>query len=195
LKALAALTQPMGAGADQIRQWKLQRERLTNDFSVVLNNFQSAQRTAAMKEKASVSRARAESGITGQADLLGGDTTPTATGAQAKLQLEQNVDLRTLQEREKAIRQLESDIVDVNQIFKDLALMVHEQGELVDSIEANVDSAVLNADRGGSNIRQASEYQRKLRRKRIFCMILLVVVILLVALIIYFSTRSGNTSS
>lgn len=57
--------------------------------------------------------------------------------------------------------------------------MVHEQGEVVgkssfyflllhmkslviffsDSIEANVDSAVLNVDRGGSNIRQAGEYQ------------------------------------
>lgn len=43
------------------RQWKLQRERLTNDFSVVLNNFQSVQRSAAAKEKASVAKARADS--------------------------------------------------------------------------------------------------------------------------------------
>ena len=46
-----------------------------------------------------------------------------------------------LQERERSIRQLESDIVDVNTIFKDLATMVHEQGEMVDSIEQNVESA------------------------------------------------------
>lgn len=37
------------------------------------------------------------------------------------------------------IRQLESDIVDVNKIFKDLACMVHDQGSLVDSIEENVE--------------------------------------------------------
>ena len=100
------------------------------------------------------------------------ETAPTTQIAPAqKLQIEQNVDLRAIQEREEAIHQLEvfrylglpffvqvviiwflqffftvetvpflqgyslfnfqSDIMDVNQIFKDLALMVHEQGELV----------------------------------------------------------------
>ncbi len=79
-----------------------------------------------------------------------------------RLQIEQNVDLDSIHEREKAIKQLEvesrsrtlsplwscqrrilhsflstlsrlvqSDIVDVNVIFKDLALMVHEQGDVV----------------------------------------------------------------
>ncbi len=54
--------------------------------------------------------------------------------------LEEEYNIEQLQERERSIRQLESDIVDVNTIFKDLATMVHEQGEVVDSIEANVES-------------------------------------------------------
>lgn len=41
------------------------RERLTNDFSEVLKNFQVIQRTAAQKEKESVIRARANSGLGG----------------------------------------------------------------------------------------------------------------------------------
>ena len=40
---------------------------------------------------------------------------------------EEDYNIEQLEEREKAIRQLESDIVDVNTIFKDLATMVHEQ--------------------------------------------------------------------
>jgi t-SNARE complex subunit (syntaxin) len=32
-------------------------------------------------------------------------------------------------------KKFQADIVDVNTIFKDLATMVHEQGEMVDSIE------------------------------------------------------------
>lgn len=45
------------------RQQKLQRERLMNDFSSALNNFQAVQRQAAEKEKESVARARAGSRI------------------------------------------------------------------------------------------------------------------------------------
>jgi hypothetical protein len=41
------------------------RERLTNDFSEALKNFQVIQRTAAQKEKESVIRARANSGLSG----------------------------------------------------------------------------------------------------------------------------------
>ena len=46
-------------------------------------------------------------------------------------QMEQDVDLSMLHDRENAIRQLESDITDVNQIFKDLGMLVHEQGEVI----------------------------------------------------------------
>ena len=40
----------------------MQNERLRTEFSDALNNFQTVQRTAAEKERASVSRARAHSG-------------------------------------------------------------------------------------------------------------------------------------
>lgn len=43
------------------RQQKIQRDRLMNDFSAALNNFQAVQRRAAQKEKESVARARAGS--------------------------------------------------------------------------------------------------------------------------------------
>jgi len=42
-------------------KWRMQKDRLTDEFSNALKNFQTAQRTAAEKEKASVARARAHS--------------------------------------------------------------------------------------------------------------------------------------
>lgn len=45
------------------KQRKMQKERLTNEFSEALKNFQVIQRTAAQKEKESVNRARANSGL------------------------------------------------------------------------------------------------------------------------------------
>jgi syntaxin 12/13 len=43
------------------RQQKLQKERLMNDFSSALNNFQVVQRKVSEKEKESIARARAGS--------------------------------------------------------------------------------------------------------------------------------------
>ncbi|XP_003372281.1 syntaxin-12 [Trichinella spiralis] len=149
LKNLSSLPSP--SNASEQRQWKLQRERLTNDFSVVLNNFQAVQRSAAQKEKVSVLRARVDSGI--------GGVSFSSVIPQEKLQIEQNLDIQTIQEREQVIRQLESDIMDVNQIFKDLALMVHQQGEVIDSIEANVDNAQVHIDQGSTQIQRAAQYQ------------------------------------
>jgi t-SNARE complex subunit (syntaxin) len=34
-------------------------------------------------------------------------------------------------ERQKRFTQLESDIADLNAMFKDLAVMVHDQGEII----------------------------------------------------------------
>ena len=55
---------------------------------------------------------------------------------------EEDYNIEQLEEREKAIRQLESDIVDVNTIFKDLATMVHEQVQFYPMISA-IDTYIL----------------------------------------------------
>ncbi|KAK3094772.1 hypothetical protein FSP39_006030 [Pinctada imbricata] len=68
-------------------------------------------------------------------------------------------DLALIQDREERIRQLESDILDVNEIFRDLATMVNEQGETIDSIEANVEKASSHVEAGTQQLSKASEYQ------------------------------------
>lgn len=53
----------------------------------------------------------------------------------------------------------QSDIVDVNTIFKELATMVHEQGEMIDSIEANVETAQMRVEEGTNQLSTAASYQ------------------------------------
>ena len=50
--------------------------------------------------------------------------------SKTQMMMEEEQNLEQLQERERAVRQLEADIGDVNQIFKDLAAMVHDQVQL-----------------------------------------------------------------
>ncbi|XP_064105058.1 t-SNARE domain-containing protein 1-like [Macrobrachium nipponense] len=48
-------------------------------------------------------------------------------------------------EREQRVHQLESDIIDINEIMRDLSAMVHTQGEMVDSIEQNVENCTWSS--------------------------------------------------
>jgi len=53
----------------------------------------------------------------------------------------------------------QSDISDVNQIFKELGAMVHDQGEVIDSIEASVEKTEVFVGEGANQLRQASNFQ------------------------------------
>ncbi|XP_041358820.1 syntaxin-7-like isoform X2 [Gigantopelta aegis] len=190
LKELAHLQPP--SNPSEQRQWKMQKERLTEEFSDALKNFQTTQRTAAEKEKASMARARAHSTVERspfmdeippppEQDLMG---TPGFSQTKAVLQMEQDIDLDGLREREEAIKKLESDIMDVNQIFKDLGMLVHEQGEVLDCIEANIESTQIHVEEGTSQLSKARDYQSKARWKKCCCIIVLIVILIIVAIII-----------
>ncbi|XP_016108768.1 syntaxin-12-like [Sinocyclocheilus grahami] len=194
LKDLGSLSLPVSLSEQ--RQQKIQKDRLMNDFSAALNNFQAVQRRAAEKEKESVARARAGSRLSaedgGHEEQLvsfenNDDWGKTITQTEDVAITEE--DLELIKERETAIQQLESDILDVNQIFKDLAVMIHDQGEMIDSIEANVESAEVHVERGAEQLQRASHYQQKSRKKMCILAVVLVLVVGIIAIIIWASTK------
>jgi t-SNARE complex subunit (syntaxin) len=77
----------------------------------------------------------------------------------------------------------------VNQIFKDLAQIVHDQGEMVDSIEANVEHASIFVEQGHSNVQQALHYQTQARKKKILLLIFLCALIFIIGLTLYLWSR------
>ena len=101
------LQPPGDAGA------KIQRERLQDEFTKALDNFQNIQREAADKERQKLEAARQDQEVTlpGPGEGFGG---PSRT----QLMIEEEDRLKELEDRERAMRQLESDITDVNTIFK-----------------------------------------------------------------------------
>ncbi|XP_078460604.1 syntaxin-12-like [Lampetra fluviatilis] len=195
LKELGSLP-PMSSQAEQ-RQRKMQRERLMNEFSAALNNFQATQRRAADKERENVARARAQSRVTEnffdegprEGTLVNLDGEEDERQLQSEEPAITEEDLEDIKERETAIRQLEADIMDVNQIFKDLGTMIHEQGDMVDSIEANVESAEVHVDHAEQQLRRAAEYQRASRKKMCILLVILVVIATIIAIIIWQSTK------
>ncbi|XP_026084606.1 syntaxin-12 isoform X2 [Carassius auratus] len=191
LKDLGSLPQPQSPSEQ--RQQKIQKDRLMNDFSAALNNFQVVQRRAAERERESVARARAGSRL--QVDELSQDEQLVTFEKNEgwKMQTEEEPfteeDLELIKERETNIRQLESDIMDVNQIFKDLAVMIHDQGDMIDSIEANVESAEVHVERGAEQLQQAAYHQRKSRKRMCILALVLSLVAATFAIIIWQAIR------
>jgi Tfp pilus assembly protein PilE len=185
------------------REHRLQQERLVNSFTAALNSFQMAQRRQKDKESGSTLRtARGRGAVAGGFDAFAGDGStsdkliPLDSSGTSKQQQQQilaedeDEEIELLRDREQSLRQLESDIMDVNQIFKDLSVLVHEQGDIVDSIEANMERSALNVERGTEQLLQARNYQAKVRRRKFCILIIVLVVVAIIAIIIAVSVSS-----
>ncbi|CAK9006952.1 unnamed protein product [Durusdinium trenchii] len=84
---------------------------------------------------------------------------------------------RIAQEREEGIRRIQSQVHEVNQIFRDLASIVHEQGNDIESIEHTADTAARETKQAASELRKAADRQRG-SRERLCCMLTAAVVLL-----------------
>ena len=132
---------------------KMQRERLQDQFTKALDNFQNIQREAADKERQKLKAAQYDQD---QVTLPGPGEGFGAQQSRTQMMLEEEDRLKELEDREKAMRQLESDIGDVNEIFKDLATLVHDQGEIIDSIESNIESTAVHVETGAEQLTQVT---------------------------------------
>jgi len=82
-------------------------------------------------------------------------------------------------EREDGIRRIQSQVAEVNQIFRDLASIVSEQGKQFESIEESAEMSVQNTKDAGKELKKAMERQRS-QRERMCCMLITAVLILCV---------------
>jgi len=91
-------------------------------------------------------------------------------------------------EREEGIREIESTINEVNIIFRDLAELVNDQGQMIDNIENNVSQTVVRTDQANQELTKASSYQKSARTK--MCCLLLIILIVAAVLAIIFIPKS-----
>ena len=78
--------------------------------------------------------------------------------SQSQTQMQEEIDLQALEDQERTIRELEDNIVGVNEIYKKLGALVYEQGNTIDSIEASVENTSVFVQEGTDQLRRASHY-------------------------------------
>ncbi|KAL4798867.1 SNARE domain protein [Aspergillus venezuelensis] len=182
----------VGEGIKKVQNWedvnpsqKWTQSKLSTEFKATLEEFQTVQRRALEKQRASAVAARSA------VDKAEHSTQGGAQQQQAQLLEEQprlanqhEVDFQEslIIERENEIRNIEQSVGELNELFRDVAHIVHEQGEQLDTISGNVEN--VRGDTQGANVelRSASRYQKNARNKACCLLIILAVILTIIIL-------------
>jgi len=117
------------------------------------------------------------------------DKNDNATNNNDRQQLlqQQDFSFREFQEDEilakkEEIQQIERDVQEVAEMFKDLDQLVREQQVHIDVIDTNITAAKVHVEEGHEQLVQAEEYQKSARKKKCCILFILITVLALVVL-------------
>ncbi|KAM7462936.1 hypothetical protein LguiA_031057 [Lonicera macranthoides] len=96
-----------------------------------------------------------------------------------------------IQDRHDAAKEIEKSLLELHQVFLDMAVMVEAQGEQMDDIHHHVINAAHYVNDGTKNLKTAKGYQKSSRRCMCIGIILLLVLILVVIIPIAVSFSSS----
>ncbi|KAJ0966110.1 hypothetical protein J5N97_027248 [Dioscorea zingiberensis] len=91
--------------------------------------------------------------------------------------------LKEIQERHDTVKEIEKKLLDLHQVFMDMAVLVEAQGEMLDNIETQVANAVNHVQSGNEALHTAKMLQKKSRK----CMLIAVLILLIIAIVIALS--------
>ncbi|KAJ4758913.1 syntaxin [Rhynchospora pubera] len=97
-----------------------------------------------------------------------------------------------IQERHNAVTQIERSLLELQQVFMDMAVLVTTQGEQLDDIESQVGKARSFVERGREQLQVARNHQKNTRKWTCFAIILLLVIILVIVLPIVLRNTNKN---
>lgn len=163
----------------QAKMMNTHASRLSSEISKLLNDFRAAQvdyinGTKKLHHKATVAVGQeADASVSENNVQLDFGLGFLKQAEQARLELNE------IEARDKEIKKLESSVIEVNALFKEINALIMEQGETLDTIEKQVSDAGVIVESGKKQLHQARESKKKWFKKKV-CLIGIIVVILLV---------------
>ena len=184
---------------------KATQTKLVKDFQAVLKEFQKAQRACAERESAYLPHSDAGRPLSVRGSGGSGSELPPYVDAEGSYQrsgsLEQQALLREskrlellqldgeieynnalIAERDAGIAEIQSQIGEVNEIFQDLAVLVNEQGTMLDDIEQNIVRTSAKTRDARQELVKAETSQRAARSKLLWLLLIGVVILSIVIL-------------
>ncbi|CAN4099173.1 unnamed protein product [Withania somnifera] len=146
---------------------KIAYAKLAKDFQSVLKKFLKAQHRAAQREAAYKPFQEIISSRSPELQISSSISPESRsilleTKRQDIIQLEHEIVLNgaILEEREQGIIEIQQQIGELNEMFKDSPLLVHEQGNLLDDISYNIGSSHDATAQAAKKLTKASKIQQ-----------------------------------
>mmetsp|Transcript_24235 Transcript_24235/g.29388 ORF Transcript_24235/g.29388 Transcript_24235/m.29388 type:complete len:283 (-) Transcript_24235:106-954(-) len=175
--------------------------KLVKDFHGVLKDFQKAQRECMEKESMYTPQEDEPERDVGPgpsfmsssgSGAVGADEEPLldrreSTGTEhglVRLDNEIEYNEAVIAERDQGINEITQQIHEVNEIFQDLAVLVNEQGGMLEDIEANIVKTNMKVKDAGQELKQAQKSQKRSRAKMLCMSCVLFVVLIAIILIV-----------
>lgn len=170
---------------------RCQHSTLARKFVEVMSDYNTTQSDYREKCKARIQRQLEITGKTKTYEeveemLEGGDPAIFTSDIVIETQQARQA-LGDIEARHRDIINLEKSIQELHEMFVDMAMLVENQGEMIDRIEYNVDQAVDFVQSAKSDTKKAVKYQSKARRKKIMIVICLFVLLAVIVGIVLIS--------
>ncbi|XVF42907.1 hypothetical protein PTKIN_Ptkin01aG0403300 [Pterospermum kingtungense] len=149
---------------------KIADAKLAKDLQSALKDFQKAQRLAAERETAYAAlvpkevlpSSYAAHEVETNSSMSPEQQTRLLSKRQEVVLLDNEITFNEaiLEERDEGIKEIQQQIGEVNEIFKDVADLVHEQGAMLDDIGSNIENSHSGTAQATSHLKKASKIQR-----------------------------------
>ncbi|XP_044951977.1 syntaxin-22-like [Hordeum vulgare subsp. vulgare] len=189
LTSTAEADKSTGTSADK----RVADMKLAKDFAATMEEFRKLQNLAIQREMAykPVVTQSAQPSYTTNDGRSDSDKMPEQRALLAEpnrlevLQLDNEIVFNEaiIEEREQAILDIQQQIGEVHEAFKDLATLVHAQGGVIEEIDTNIDNSAAATNEAKKEIGKASKTQKS--NSSLLCLLMVIFgVVLLIVIIV-----------
>eukprot|EP00262_Sarcandra_glabra_P019025 TRINITY_DN7016_c0_g1_i1.p1 TRINITY_DN7016_c0_g1~~TRINITY_DN7016_c0_g1_i1.p1 ORF type:complete len:308 (-),score=73.52 TRINITY_DN7016_c0_g1_i1:215-1138(-) len=187
-----------GTGVDRSRTAttvalkKKLKERMT-DFQTLRETIQQEYREVVERRVFTVTGTRADDETIENLIETGNSEQIFQTAIQGRGQVMDT--LAEIQERHDAVKEIEKKLLDLQQIFLDMSVLVEAQGDMLDNIESQVSSAVDHVQSGTVALQKAKKLQKSSRKWMCIAIIILLIIVIIIIVAVIQPWKSSSKST
>jgi len=151
--------------------------QIMNDYNLVSNDFRQSLQDRTRRQLKIVDKNITEEEV--EKIVESGNAQEVIKQALISDDLEDVV--RDIEERHQDILKLEKQVLEVYELFRDLAQLVDLQQDSLDVIDARIQNAKNYTEKAEEELTEAADYQKKARKRQ--CMILVIVLVILTVIL------------
>lgn len=167
---------------------KLLVDKLTNSFKEAVQMYQRVQKQVVEKLKTHILPSE-HAILDDMEQLKNTDDAQNDPNLQKAITNQLEFEKGLLLEREQTMQSIESCVLDINQIMKEIGVMVNQQGEDINTIENAIESVHGNVESGNAELEKAASYQSRRRKNTCYLLGISIVVGIVLAIIIAVSLK------